>query len=36
MPALLVTLIELLLNYKPSADKGESGTWVAGKTGKSK
>jgi hypothetical protein len=34
--ALLVTLIELFLNYKPSAGRGEPGTWVAGQTGKSK
>jgi hypothetical protein len=36
MQALLVTLIELFLNYKPSACRGEPGTWVARKTGKSK
>jgi hypothetical protein len=46
MQALLVTLIELFilfisflelfLNYKPSASRGEPGTWDAGQTGKSK
>jgi hypothetical protein len=36
MQALLVTLIELFSNYKPSADGGEPGTWVTGQTGKSK
>jgi hypothetical protein len=36
MQALLVTLIELFLNYKPSAGRGEPGTWVARQTGKSK
>jgi hypothetical protein len=36
MHALLVTLIELFLNYKPSACRGEPGTWVTGQTGKSK
>jgi hypothetical protein len=36
MQALLVTLIELFLNYKTSAGRGEPGTWVAGQTGKSK
>jgi hypothetical protein len=34
--ALLVTLIELFLNYKPSAGRGEPGTWVSGQTSKSK
>jgi hypothetical protein len=33
--SLLGYLIELFLNYKPSADKGEPGTWVSGQTGKS-
>jgi hypothetical protein len=33
MQALLVTLIELFLNYKPSASRGEPGTWVTGQTG---
>jgi hypothetical protein len=36
MQALLVTLIELFLNYKPSAGREEPGTWVTGQTGKSK
>jgi hypothetical protein len=36
MQALLVTLIELFLNDKPSAGRGEPGTWVTGQTGKSK
>jgi hypothetical protein len=36
MQALLVTLIELFLNDKPSAGRGEQGTWVTGQTGKSK
>jgi hypothetical protein len=35
--SLLFTLIEIFFfNYKPSADRGEPGTWVTGKTGKSK
>jgi hypothetical protein len=29
--SLLVTLIELFLNYKPSTGRGEPGTWVTGK-----
>jgi hypothetical protein len=36
MQALLVTLIELFLNYKPSAGRGEPGTWVTRQTTKSK
>jgi hypothetical protein len=36
MQALLVTLIELFLNYKPSAGRGEPGTWVTGQTDKTK
>jgi hypothetical protein len=36
MQALLVTLIELFLNYKSLDGRGEPGTWVAGQTGKSK
>jgi hypothetical protein len=36
MQALLVTLIELFLNYKSSADREELGTWVPGQTDKSK
>jgi hypothetical protein len=36
MQALLVTLTELFLNYKPLAGKGEPGTWITGQTGKSK
>jgi hypothetical protein len=35
MQALLVTLIELILNYNASAGRGELGTWVTGQTGKS-
>jgi hypothetical protein len=31
--ALLVTLIELFLYYKPLAGRGEPGTWVTGQTG---
>jgi hypothetical protein len=34
MQTLLVTLIELFLNYKASASRGEPGTWVARQTGK--
>jgi hypothetical protein len=34
MQTLLVTLIELFLNYKPSAGRGEPGTWVARQIGK--
>jgi hypothetical protein len=29
-------LIELFLNYKPSAGRGEPGTWVTRQTGNSK
>jgi hypothetical protein len=36
MQALLVTLIKLFLNYKPSAGRGKPGTWVTGQTFKSK
>jgi hypothetical protein len=36
MQAPLVTLIELFSNYKPSAGRGKTGTWVARQTGKSK
>jgi hypothetical protein len=36
MQTLLVTLIELFLNYKPSTGRGEPGTWVTGHMGKSK
>jgi hypothetical protein len=34
MQALLVTLVEPFLNYKPSAGTGEPGTWVTRQTGK--
>jgi hypothetical protein len=36
MQTLLVTLIELFLNYKPSAGRGEPGTRVARQINKSK
>jgi hypothetical protein len=36
MQALWVTLIELFLNYKPTAGRREPGIWVAGRTDKSK
>jgi hypothetical protein len=36
MHALLVTLIELLLNYRPSAGREEPGTWVTEQIVKSK
>jgi hypothetical protein len=36
LQALLDTLIQLFLNYKSSAGRGEPGTWFAGQIGKSK
>jgi hypothetical protein len=40
MQALLVTLDPLIdrvvLNYKPSAGRGEPGTWVTSQTGKAR
>jgi hypothetical protein len=36
MQTLLVTLIELFLNYRPSSAKGKPDTQVAGQIGKSK